>query len=293
MHLSMNTDYTGDLSYSEIYLQRIAEAGFTHVHWCHHWKGDYIYSDYEIEEIGKWLERYSLGMADCHATNGIEKSYYSTLEYKRKAGVELIKNRIHFISCLGGDVIVLHLWTPDEFLKDKNVQKKFWEIVFRSFDELIDFSLKKRVKIAIENLEYDSSIGIDLLWGTLFKRYTPEYMGLCYDSGHGINSDRDTLDILEKYKQRVIALHLNENDGFFDLHQIPFITNLVNWEKLASILASSPYRGPVTLEVDIKNSISHHKRKNDETFFLERCFKAAKKIEHMITQKINKNKKES
>jgi len=285
MQLSINTDYKDDISFSETFLQRIAEVGFTNVHWCHHWKGDYIYSDYEIEEIRKWLERYKLSMADCHATDGEEKSYCSPVEYKRKAGIDLIKNRIHFINELGGNVIVLHLWTPDDFLKVKEVRNRFLKIVFRSFDELMEYALQKKVKIGIENLEYNTNNEIDMLWGTLFDRYGCEYMGLCYDSGHGINSDADTLDLLEKYKQRIVALHLNENNGLFDLHQIPFTTNLVNWEKLASILARSPYEGPITLEVNIKNSISHHRRKNDEIFFLKRCFDTAKKIEQMVIEK--------
>ncbi len=282
MDLSINTDYTGDMSYSETYLERISEAGFSHIHWCHHWKGDYLYSDYEIEEIGTRLDKYGLKLSDCHGSDGTEKSFYSLAEYRRKAGVELVKNRIDFTSKLGGKALDLHIWTPDDFLTDSEVRKDFLEVLFRTFDELMDFALHKKIKIAIENLEYDTNTEIDLLWGTIFDRYGPEYIGLCYDSGHGVLSDSDTLELLKKYKDRITALHLHENNGFFDQHLIPFTTNLVNWEKLARILAASPYNGAITLEVDINNSISHFRRKNDEMYFLKKCLEAAKKIESLV-----------
>ena len=41
--LSMSTDYAEDTGSPELQLRRIAEAGFTHVHWCHHWDDDFLY----------------------------------------------------------------------------------------------------------------------------------------------------------------------------------------------------------------------------------------------------------
>jgi hypothetical protein len=37
MELSINTDYLTDKLSPEPCLRRIADAGFTHIHWCHHW----------------------------------------------------------------------------------------------------------------------------------------------------------------------------------------------------------------------------------------------------------------
>ena len=40
--LSITSDYFQSAGDALPYLQRIAEAGFTHVHWCHEWATDYI-----------------------------------------------------------------------------------------------------------------------------------------------------------------------------------------------------------------------------------------------------------
>ena len=43
-------------------LKQIREAGFTHVHWCHEWDGEYIYSIYEMQQIKEWFVEFGLLM---------------------------------------------------------------------------------------------------------------------------------------------------------------------------------------------------------------------------------------
>lgn len=37
-------------------LREIAEAGFTHIHWCFDWDGDYLYARSEMEQIRSWMD---------------------------------------------------------------------------------------------------------------------------------------------------------------------------------------------------------------------------------------------
>ena len=67
MQLSLTTDYATDTGNPEPYLKRIAEAGFSHVHWCHHWNTDFLYSPYEIAQIAEWLDDFGLRLLDLHA----------------------------------------------------------------------------------------------------------------------------------------------------------------------------------------------------------------------------------
>ena len=92
--LSITTDYVQDFGSPGPYLKRIAEAGFSHIHWCHHWHTDFVYSDPEVDQIAAWMHDYSLQLCDLHASAGVEKSWTSSREYERLAGVELVKNRI-------------------------------------------------------------------------------------------------------------------------------------------------------------------------------------------------------
>ena len=54
----------------EKYLRLIGEAGFTHLHWCHQWNTDYLYSTYEIAQCKKWLQEYGLKLLDIHGSMG-------------------------------------------------------------------------------------------------------------------------------------------------------------------------------------------------------------------------------
>ncbi len=86
--LSLTTDYASSKGCPESALRRIAEAGFTHVHWCHQWNTDFLYGHAEIAQIGRWLAEFGLGLLDLHASAGVEKNWVSAREYERLAGVE-------------------------------------------------------------------------------------------------------------------------------------------------------------------------------------------------------------
>ena len=102
MQLGINTDYLHSTGSPEKYLRLAAEAGFTHIHWCHQWNTDFLYSSHEIGQIGQWLKTYGLQLQDIHASAGMEKAWYGLDEYIRRSGVELIINRIEMFDRLGG-----------------------------------------------------------------------------------------------------------------------------------------------------------------------------------------------
>ncbi len=86
----------------------------------------------------------------------------------------------------------------------------------------------------------------------LLKEYDPAYLGHCYDCGHG-NVAGDGLDHLEGIKDRLISIHLHDNDSTGDQHQ-PLFMGTVDWPRLAKIIATSSYKGPVSMEVVMRNS---------------------------------------
>lgn len=92
--LAVNTDYVQGTGDPEPYLRRIAEAGFTHVHWCHQWCTDFLYTDPEIRQVQRWLTEFGLHLIDLHASHGVEKRWADLREYRRQAGMELLRNRI-------------------------------------------------------------------------------------------------------------------------------------------------------------------------------------------------------
>ncbi len=255
--ISITTDYVKSFGSPKPYLSAISNAGFTHIHWCHQWNTDFIYNECEISQIKRWLSDFNLNLLDLHGSKGKEKNWVSTYEYERLAGVELVKNRIDMTSRLGSDVVIMH--TGDIELLPQ---------LYKSLDEVHSFAMERNVRIALENGDLE-------LIQRVFSDYSADYVGLCYDSGHG-NMKPGSLSQLQLMKDRLISVHLHDNDGVTDQHKIPF-SGTLNWQKLMSIISESSYKKCVSLEVSIRNS-----EIEDEFEFLLSVYKSALDLTKML-----------
>lgn len=260
MELSMTTDYLSETGCPEPYLRRIAEAGFTHLHWCHHWRTDFLYTDPEIKQISLWLDEFGLALLNVHASAGKEKRFGSEREYERQAGVALIQNRMEMAARLSSDVVILHA-----------DQSESLESQLKSLSQLAKESHDLEVRVAIENpLNGDFSRVSKLL-----SEFSPDFLGLCYDSGHG-NIHYDGTRELERLKDRLIAVHLHDNDGSGDQHRIPF-TGTVPWSRIAELISLSAYRKCMNLELYMKSHTY-----STEAEYLKAAYIAGKKLTQMI-----------
>ena len=250
LELAVNTDFAGEstrLEQIRTTLERIAQAGFTHIHWCHEWDREYMYSPYEMQQIREWMDEYGLKSKALHSTKGsakdvnvreahYRKDYTSDWEYNRRAGVDLIKNRVDLAQALGATEIVLHLYVPYITIQKKpEVKEDFYACVFRSLDELMPYCMEKNVRICIENLFDMPGEYMLEAWDRLFDRYPEEFLGLCYDTGHANMVWREQApEILGRYAHRLYAVHIHDNNGMEDLHQLPF-SPIGNKEGMTSV----------------------------------------------------------
>lgn len=317
MFTSIATDFRNSMSsWPEIEnsLRCMAEAGYTHAHWCHDWKGDYIYSKAEMMQTRNLLRSCDIKVNSIHGPesgeNGvyvdkvfkytpqyrctkIRKDFTNTNEYMREAGVDLLKNRIDFCTHIGASAMVLHIQLPYEFFKANPKDKiAYYDAVYRSFDELEPYATVCGVRLAIENLYWTPPEIEDEKFELLFKRYSPDYMGLCYDSCHGplVGFEND-YHFLEKYTDRLICTHLSDSkttskdlkDLFdfnevltHDIHAIPF-EGVLDWERITRAVAKSPVTFPVDFEVSCKAST-----REDEHKLLVDCRKKIEKVNNML-----------
>jgi len=257
MKIAINTDFLGGTGSPEARLKAIAEAGFTHLHWCHQWNTDFFYCSPEVKQYAKWLHEFGLELLDIHGSAGQEKCWYSTEEYQRQAGVELVINRIIMLHELGGTgSLMMHIPAfADREGFDRGAVMPRFEAVKRSLDELIPVLEKYSVRIAVENGFSDTFETI----GMLMKDYPEKYLGITYDSGHGNIAEGKGMDRLEPYKDRLQALHLNDNDSSGDQHQPPFF-GTVDWERMVNLIAGSSYKGrPLSFELAMRNTPFYEK----------------------------------
>lgn len=286
--LAINTDFAGEstqLEQIKATLEKIAAAGFTHIHWCHEWDREYMYSVYEMQQIREWMDEYGLRSKALHATKGsardvdvremhYRKDYTSGWEYNRKAGVELIRNRIDLAAALGAGEIVLHLYVPYRTIqKNPESKEEFYACVYKSLDELMPCCLEKKVRICIENLFDMPGEYMLEAWDRLFDRYPAEFLGLCYDTGHANMVWREKApEILGRYGDRLYAVHIHDNNGAMDSHWVPG-DGSIEWEKVMDTIAKSAYQGALLLELSCGE--------RDEEQFLRKAFEAGRRLDDL------------
>ena len=253
MNLSIATDFNGSTGSPKESLRAIAEAGFTHLHWCHHWCTDFLYSRYEIAQIRSWLREFGLKLLDIHGSQGQEKLWYAEEEYRRRSGVELVLNRAHMLRELDGEgVLMMHIpFTPLHAEEKRRAEtRKAFAALCRSIDEMASELDRLQVVIAVENMADDSFDTIR----ELMDRYPADLLGITYDSGHGNFNESLGVGFMEPLKNRLRALHLHDNDSSGDQHQPPFYGN-IDWDKLAALIAESSYgAAPVSFEMSMRNT---------------------------------------
>lgn len=255
MKIAIATDFIGSTGSPERPLRFAAEAGFTHLHWCHQWCTDFLYSKHEMAEYKRMLKEFGLTLLDIHGSAGQEKLWYAEEEYRRKSGVELVINRIEMLSELEaeeGGTLMMHfpIYNVNTTPEQKIRINRLLDCCKRSLDEIMPVLEKHNRCIALENMWTDT-------WETLnemLDAYPAERIGICYDSGHANSIGRKQMDDLEKRKERLEALHLHDNNGEGDQHQPPFYGN-VDWERLAQIIGTSSYQTrPVSFELAMSNT---------------------------------------
>lgn len=263
--LSMTSDFAGGRGCPEPSLRAIAEAGYTHVHWCHQWNTDFLYGEAELAQIEAWLKDFGLGVTDLHGTSGVEKKWTSSREYERLAGVELVENRIATAARLGTDVVIMHIEPGGD---DDVYGDTYWTQLFRSLDELRPFAAGRSVRLAIELGDIEPIEKV-------LESYEPEFIGICYDSGHG-NRRPDGPGWAMTHADRLISIHLHDNDGSGDQHRIPF-TGTVDWPRVIDAIAASPYDKWISMECGMVNESYE-----DKTEFLAAAREAGEKLADML-----------
>lgn len=240
--LSVSTDFNGSDGDPRPGLRAIAEAGFTHVHWAHQCNGDFMFSQCEIRAFSAMLKEFGLKVLDAHGPSGKDKNWYSTCEWQRQAGVELVKNHIDAVAELGGDALAMHRCCRQ--ILDPEQRQPAWDAQRRSIDELSEHCRVRGVTLAIENWYNENFQDIY----ELMADYPPDILSFCYDAGHGFLFDNKGLELAEPIKDRLTVVHLHDVDSSHDLHMIPF-HGAINWDDVCKMIASSAYAKPLTLEV--------------------------------------------
>ena len=132
-----------------------------------------------------------------------------------------------FLEC---KYIVIHGFKLAKYLGS---EEKEWEQTESFLHSIAPIAKELGIIICMENL-YDS-VGGHLIEGPgcdarkaveridrINDKYRAEVLGFCFDTGHANLVGIDMEDFLTTLGHRLKVLHIHDNDGVRDLHQIPF-----------------------------------------------------------------------
>lgn len=130
----------------------------------------------------------------------------------------------------GCPYIVIHGFKLARFLGSEALE---WQETEKFIDSIAPMAKEAGITICIENL-YDG-IGGHLIEGPgcdarkaaeridrINDKYGAEVLGFCFDTGHANLVGLDMEDFITTLGSRLKVLHIHDNDGIGDLHQIPF-----------------------------------------------------------------------
>ena len=106
--------------------------------------------------------------------------------------------------------------------------------------KIVDHAKTLGIKIAFENTKIKNYLEY------IFEHISNDNIGVCLDSGHIHCHFNDKFN-WDFFKNKILAVHLHDNDSSFDQHLLPF-DGTINWDTMAENLKQSGYTGPVTLE---------------------------------------------
>ncbi len=162
-----------------------------------------------------------------------------------------------------------NLWNPDSAIREKAIHDRFeWvedcaryqipilvmhgtkgpdfpgpaRYGIESFGKIVKAAEVAGITVALENTQR-----VDCLDLLLTELDTPA-LGLCYDTSHAWIGMRSQLTILNRWKHRLINLHLSDNDGRDDRHWLPG-EGIINWVDLCQCLPDQIPSGCLMLEV--------------------------------------------
>ena len=135
---------------------------------------------------------------------------------------------------------------------------------------IIEKAEQKGVNFALENLRKTEHLGY------ILNHINSDRLGFCFDSGHQ-NCRMKNIDLLSMYGDKLMAVHLHDNDESGDQHRMLF-DGTIDWNDIMKKLTDIHYNGSLALE--IMNMGYEHIKEPEE--FLAIAFERAKRLERFF-----------
>ncbi|MBQ7720415.1 MAG: sugar phosphate isomerase/epimerase [Clostridia bacterium] len=170
-----------------------------------------------------------------------------TSEEKRVTAWDMMKRAVYGAYCLGSPNLVIHPQMPFGWggPEDADEAERITVEMLRS---VMPDAEKYGVTVCLENMPFKAQriSTMDYILRTVEQVDSPN-IGICFDTGHANLYSHDLGEPARIAGKYLKALHVHDNDGTRDSHQMPY-SGTADWDSFIRGVAETGYDGPMSLE---------------------------------------------
>lgn len=176
----------------------------------------------------------------------------SANEWVRRDSVRYIEDAIDNALKLGAPSISL---CAGMTLHGESVEQG-WKNLRQSIVELLEYTDKTALKLLIEPAHRaESTLILTIADGLkMIREIGSERLGICLDTGHANVNSEDLGQIVHNVRGMPLHVHIDDNRGDSDTHQIPGEGN-IDYQPLVRALQEIDYRGFVSAELGFQYTL--------------------------------------
>ncbi len=227
-------------------LEAIAASGFS---WVELW-GDTVHFDpragLDRRQVAKWLFDRNLKV---HSVHGPFRNYENPPKDEagfRKLRMEHNKQTLQGASELEIPIMVVHALDRREY----NYSNGQTGIVGDFLAELCEYGRGLGVSVALENIFPSGQDGDEI--SCTLKNQIKLFPGIglkyCLDIGHAPLCGADLKEEALAAGKDLVTLHIHNNDGILDSHNLPD-DGIIDWGELYAFLRAMGYKGQFVMEI--------------------------------------------
>jgi len=215
-----------------------------------------IYEHY-AEEIVAASKKTGVTVGQAHAPFPL---HMRGREETNRNGLEYAKICIRICHMCGCKKLIIHPTFEGSMRLNPSTKEEEWEANIAFYSELIPLLKQYGVICCLENMWYQDwrtkkiYVGIcsdmeetNRYIDTLNGLAGETCFGFCLDIGHLTLLGIDCYPAIKTLGNRLVALHIHDNDGSADEHEMPF-TGVTIWNRFLRGLAEADYRGTLNFE---------------------------------------------
>lgn len=240
-----------------------------------------LYKDYvQVEKLKEFADKKGLFFQSIHAKHHPMRELWIA-DQKSERLTEILKDLKETVvsaSKLNVDRVIMHVYTG--FYDEEPTKEGLGRI-----GEILEVAEKHGVTLCFENLE-----GENFLDATLSEYNNCKYAKMCYDCGH--ENCYGTHKVVDKYKDKICALHINDNKGIRneykilsgndDMHLLPFDGN-VDFNRVVNIIKHANMQNELTFEFKFcKDAIADKYRQMSFDQYLKTAKEKMEKLANML-----------